>query len=65
MYICSLMEQNCYHVSKRTTPLDLTPSAGTDQPAQGAEAWIRNLHVQSRILECSGQRYVRTNGSRD
>ena len=37
MYVCSLMEQNCYHVSKRTTPLDLAPSAGTGQPAWGQQ----------------------------
>src|SRR5579859_6589844 len=25
MYFCSLTEQNCYHVSKRPTPLDNAP----------------------------------------
>jgi len=57
MYLCSLMEQNCYHVSKRTTALDFTPLAGTGQPAWGQQR--RLLLSACRV----GFRTARVNGT--
>jgi hypothetical protein len=58
MYFCSLMEQNCYRVSKRLTPLDIVPLDGTCRPVRDSSIGI--VHDQDRIQGWRGQRYVST-----
>ena len=60
MYARSLKEQKCYFVSKRSTSSDNVPVVGSRRPARGSS--IRIVHLQSRIWECRGQRYISTIG---
>jgi hypothetical protein len=57
-YFCSLMEQNCYHVSKRSTLLDNVPLNGTRRSGRGNS--IRIVQDKSRIQDRRGQRYIST-----
>jgi hypothetical protein len=58
MYYCSLMEQKCYFVSKRSIPSDNVPSVGSCLPVRSS--FVRIVYGKSRIRDRRGQRYIST-----
>jgi hypothetical protein len=44
MYVSSLMEQNCYLVSKRSIPSDNVPADGPSRPLPGAVSFALSTY---------------------
>jgi len=59
MYFCSLLEQKCYFVSKRSIPLDNFSPNGSCRPRRDSFNGI--VHDEDRIRDRRGQRYIGTN----
>ncbi len=50
MYVGSVMEQNCYYVSKRSIPSDNVPADGPSRPLPGAVSFALSMYKLEFLL---------------